>query len=200
MFKIFFNSQLENYLTAHKRLLGKTAGGKGVHLMPQGCTQWSGESSSSTVSLKRLWLCFFTYRTILALGRIYQTQPKTTTITLAIFLLLYCHQVTEGRISWAHIIQPLLFWPLTWWDPEPPLSNNGTEWVGGTWPLPLDQDIADTYSINTAFVIDLPPICLMWNQAGTSSKKYLYQKRIKKVLLPCANFSMQLHFNICTLR
>ena len=64
-------------------------------------------------------------------------------------LLLYCCQTVEGRISWAHIIQPLLFWPLTWWDPEPHLSNNGTEWVG-TWLPPLNQDIADPGSISVA--------------------------------------------------
>lgn len=34
------------------------------------------------------------------------------------------------------------------------------EWVGRTWLPPLDQDIVDTYSINSTFVTDLLPICL----------------------------------------
>lgn len=40
---------------------------------------------------------------------------------------------------------PPFFRPLTWWDPEAPLSNNGTEWVGGTLLPPLDQDVVNTH-------------------------------------------------------
>ncbi|XP_053860528.1 uncharacterized protein LOC128822738 [Vidua macroura] len=108
-------------------------------------------------------------------------QLRMTTVNLAVLLLLYCHQVVEGRIYWAHILEPPLFCPLNWWDPEPPLINNGMKWVGGTWLPPLDQDVVNTRVTNASYVTDLLPTCLMWNQTNTFFS------------LPCANFSMQLH-------
>lgn len=42
-----------------------------------------------------------------------------------------------------HLTSAVLFQPLTWWDPEPPIRTNGTEWAGGTWLPPLGQDIGD---------------------------------------------------------
>lgn len=72
------------------------------------------------------------------------------------FLCAYC----EAHLYWAHIIDPPVFRPVTWWDPSPPISNNGTDWVGGVWIPPTAEQETEVVNVtNVTFVTDLPPLC-----------------------------------------
>ena len=49
-----------------------------------------------------------------------------------------------NHIYWSHVIDPPMFKLHTWWNPEPPLSSNDTEWTGGTW-LPPDGPLEEKH-------------------------------------------------------
>ena len=49
-----------------------------------------------------------------------------------------------NHIYWSHVIDPPMLNLHTWWNPEPPLSSNDTEWTGGTW-LPPDGPLEEKH-------------------------------------------------------
>lgn len=71
------------------------------------------------------------------------------TVTLSshksqVILTLFCLLLpaNSAHLFWAHILSPAAFAPVTWGDPEPPLSTNDTLVTGGSRPPPpgpLDQ-------------------------------------------------------------
>lgn len=50
-------------------------------------------------------------------------------------IFAFCPAVT-AQIYWAHVIDPLLFRSLTWWDAQLPLWSNDTRWMCGVWVPP----------------------------------------------------------------
>ncbi|KAF6084332.1 hypothetical protein HJG60_008603 [Phyllostomus discolor] len=67
-----------------------------------------------------------------------------STRTLLLIAIIFCFggqglaaKNNAFYIYWGHIIDPPVFKLHTWWNVDPPFSNNDTQWTGGVW-MPQD--------------------------------------------------------------
>uniref|UniRef100_A0A8C8R582 Retroviral envelope protein GP41-like domain-containing protein n=1 Tax=Pelusios castaneus TaxID=367368 RepID=A0A8C8R582_9SAUR len=83
-------------------------------------------------------------------------------------LSAFCLPAKGEHLYWAHILEPPLFKPVTWWDPLPPVGNNDTAWVGGVWLPPSTDQETEFFHVNSfQFITDFPPLCFThYNNTG----------------------------------
>uniref|UniRef100_A0A8C8SC39 Retroviral envelope protein GP41-like domain-containing protein n=1 Tax=Pelusios castaneus TaxID=367368 RepID=A0A8C8SC39_9SAUR len=75
-------------------------------------------------------------------------------------LSAFCLPTLGEHLYWAHILDPPLFKPVSWWDPSPPVGNNDTAWIGGVWLPPSADQETESFNVNSSqFMTDLPPLC-----------------------------------------
>ncbi|XP_032331351.1 endogenous retrovirus group K member 9 Env polyprotein-like [Camelus ferus] len=98
----------------------------------------------------------------------YQTVISHTSAQVLLFLLLFLSLplMTGAHLYWARIIDPPVFRPVTWWDADPLLSTNDTQWTGGVWLAPQSHllENSDWKMLNktASFISSSPPhpICV----------------------------------------
>lgn len=74
---------------------------------------------------------------------------------------------TGAHLYWDHIIDPLVFQPVTWWNADSPLSTNDTQWMGGIWLSPQSHLLEnhDWMMLNetASFIYSTPPPNYVFN-------------------------------------
>lgn len=103
-----------------------------------------------------------------------------------LYLLIFspCIMIVSAQIYWAHVYDPLVFCPVTWWDLEVPISNNNSKILGGVW-VPLSGSLINGTNLlsvegNQTFVTDSYPLCLtiFSNSNCTPFTSYMHLMKI----------------------
>lgn len=115
------------------------------------------------------------------------TISANSKVRLLLYVLLFssCVMDVNMQIYWAHVYDPLVFHPVTWWDLEIPISRNNSKMLGEE-QLPPSGSLTngtDWLSVegNQTFVADSYVLCLTTCNDSTCTPLTLHMHLKKSI-------------------